>query len=268
MDNNDLDYMLIGNKCESGRVIPIAVQALINKKHSFVEFEVGDFVWAVLTKDRCPVGEFKNLTLVQNNSYARRQGQRATIKHILDLVAPYFRGSGFPMVFMSIQHRPMLSWGVQLYISPSGAVRFKEGCDRFIEDNNVTAFKFLLFDYSSLPNMRVLINDGNEGTLCISIPCGVDIGGCSTYNRLDDQMYLHTSFVRTNFPDVGRSNMILTNGDGTVTVVTTISCKGTLLLSIGFSEFRSHNNFSASDKCKFVLVGYKTLFVTKATDAY
>lgn len=61
MDNNCLDYMLIGNKCESGRVIPKVVQALIDKKHSFLEFEVGDFVWAVLTKDHCPVGEFSKL---------------------------------------------------------------------------------------------------------------------------------------------------------------------------------------------------------------
>ena len=32
-----------------------------NKKRRVVEFEVGDFVWAILTKDRFPVGEYNKL---------------------------------------------------------------------------------------------------------------------------------------------------------------------------------------------------------------
>ena len=32
-----------------------------NKKRRVVEFEIGDFVWAVLTKDRFPVGEYNKL---------------------------------------------------------------------------------------------------------------------------------------------------------------------------------------------------------------
>lgn len=78
--------------------------------------------------------------------------------------------------------------------------------------------------------------------------------------------YLRTSFVRTNLPDVGRSEMTLINGDGIETVVIAIPCKGTLILSAGFNRFISRNNLSACDKCKFVLVRYKTLFVTKAID--
>lgn len=49
------------------------------------------------------------------------------LQRIPDVVTLYFRNSGFPVVFLSVQHRPMLSWGVQLYVSPSGVVRFKEG---------------------------------------------------------------------------------------------------------------------------------------------
>ncbi|CAL9017672.1 unnamed protein product [Prunus brigantina] len=30
-------------------------------KHRHIEFEVGDFVWAILTKDRFPTGEYNKL---------------------------------------------------------------------------------------------------------------------------------------------------------------------------------------------------------------
>ena len=33
-----------------------------DKKRRHVEFDVGDYVWAVLTKDRFPVGEYNKLS--------------------------------------------------------------------------------------------------------------------------------------------------------------------------------------------------------------
>ena len=32
-----------------------------DKKHRVAEFEIGDFVWTILTKDCFPVGEYNNL---------------------------------------------------------------------------------------------------------------------------------------------------------------------------------------------------------------
>ncbi|XP_059436337.1 uncharacterized protein LOC132169297 [Corylus avellana] len=46
-----------------------------DKKHQVIEFEEGDFVWAVLTKDRFPVGEYNNLA-------ARKIGQVEIIEKI------------------------------------------------------------------------------------------------------------------------------------------------------------------------------------------
>ena len=34
----------------------------INKKRQHIEFDMGDYVWAVLTKDRFPVGEYNKLS--------------------------------------------------------------------------------------------------------------------------------------------------------------------------------------------------------------
>jgi hypothetical protein len=36
-------------------------KASANKKRRAIEFEEGDFVWAILTKDRFPVGEYNKL---------------------------------------------------------------------------------------------------------------------------------------------------------------------------------------------------------------
>lgn len=138
------------------------------------------------------------------------------LQRIPDAVAPHFRDSGFPMVFLSVQHRPMLSWGVQLCISPTRAVWFKEEWDRFIEENNVTAFKFLLFEYSFLPNLRVLIYDGEEGTI-FGVPCAVDTGVCPANGRLDDKMVGESRDDNSLVSNTIRENM--TNVNANVDIV-------------------------------------------------
>jgi hypothetical protein len=50
-------------------------KASVNKKRRAMEFEEGDFVWAVLTKDRFPLGEYKKLA-------ARRIGPVEIIEKI------------------------------------------------------------------------------------------------------------------------------------------------------------------------------------------
>ena len=35
---------------------------IVEKKRQLIEFDVGDYVWAILTKDRFPVGEYNKLS--------------------------------------------------------------------------------------------------------------------------------------------------------------------------------------------------------------